>query len=203
MLPPEQDLVAHFVEFLNLAIESTEDVEQLFAEAALVAGPMRIRPDETQRYRELQDEMVAAMAPLATVFGHPISAKRTAQALAVTVREKLADMPPPLAVFQVREDGTFGITYALNGVAQCCWVAVGLLIDPTRLLPGRLGRCGAPGCHRFVVSFERRPRRHCDTAHADAFKALTITKRVRRHRKRKREAEERARAARAAHNKED
>jgi hypothetical protein len=189
MLQPEQDLVVRFVEFLNVNIASTEQVEQLFAEAALAKNLGRIYPHEAERYRELQDEMVAAVAPLAKVFGHPRLTEQAADALAPTVRAKLATTPPCDAFFQVGDDDTLGVTYALTGVAQCCWVAAALLIDPLRGLRGRLARCGAPGCNRFVVSFERRPRHHCDEAHSDAYRASTVTKRVRLHRKRKKQRE--------------
>jgi hypothetical protein len=200
MLTPEQDLVGRFVRFLNLSVESTAEVEQLFAAATMVAGLMSIPPDEAQNYRDLRDEMRTAVAPLAKAFGVPRMYKRAAHALAPVVNEKLTGTPAP-AVFHVEDDDTLGVTYALNGVAQCCWVAVALLIDAQGGLRGRLGRCGAPGCGRLVVSFEHKPRRHCNAAHGEAFRRLSGVQRVQRHRKKaKREAEKReaARRARAA-----
>jgi hypothetical protein len=203
-LTPERDLVTRFVRFLNLRIESTGEVEQLFAEAALVGGLFKvIRPDEAERYRELQDEMRGVVAKLADAFGKPRKVRAAAHALGPRVDEALAATPVE-ARFHVGDDDTLQATYTLDGVAQACWVAVGLLIDAQSGFRGRLGRCGARGCGRLVVSFGHKPRRHCDAAHAEAFRRLSGVQRVQRHRKKKRrekaarEAAKRARAERAA-----
>jgi hypothetical protein len=209
MLTPEQDLAARFVRFLNLDIQSTEQVEGHFAEAALVGGLMKvIRPDEAQNYRDLQQQMRGVVAKLADAFGKPRKVRSAAHALAPRVDAELARTPLQTR-FYVAADDTLEATYTLDGVVQCCWVAVGLLIDAERGFRGRLGRCGAPSCGRLVVSFEHKPRRHCNAAHGEAFRRLSGVKRVQRHRKKKelerkqREAARRARADRAAQNKED
>jgi hypothetical protein len=132
-------------------------------------------------------------APLADAFGKPRTVRSAAHALAPQVHAKLAHTACP-AYFSVAPDDTLAVRYAPNAVALCAWVAVGLLIDAQRGLRGRLGRCGAPDCGRFVVSFEGKTRRHCDDDHAEAFRRSTGAARVKRWRK-KQELARRARAA--------
>lgn len=49
----------------------------------------------------------------------------------------------------------------------------------------RLGQCGKPGCAKFNLAWEGRPRRHCNHAHYQASQQLTNAERSRRYRERK------------------
>jgi hypothetical protein len=67
--------------------------------------------------------------------------------------------------------------------ATAVWLGV-LAILETEALADRLGRCGAPGCGKFNLATEGKPRRHCSTDHCQA--AHNSRDRVRNHRQRKR-----------------
>jgi hypothetical protein len=168
----EQDLVDRFVAFLNLDVTSTGQVEHLFADAMMVGRMQTLRPDEVGAYRSDQTAMRAVVAPLAGAFGSS-RLRRVARKLAPQVRAGLGDKPfPAWVTFEER----LSVRYALDGVALCCWVAVGLLLDEERGLLGRFGRCGA--CGRFNVTYDGKPRRHCSDEHLDEFRRKTAAKRM-------------------------
>jgi len=75
--------------------------------------------------------------------------------------------------------GEFDLAIVPDNVETSCWLAVLILLDE-RASPyrQRLGRCGAPGCGRFNLTFEGRPRRHCSDAHRRRYDKTLIAKRV-------------------------
>jgi hypothetical protein len=186
--PAERDLVRRFVDFLNLDITTTTQVEDLFGAAAMVAGLMTIPADEGDAYRRDQAALRDIVQPLADAFGYPRRLQRAVRDLRPQVQAGLGDKPFP-AWLSLDDAGRLRSTYSLNGVALCSWVAVGLLIDPDRGLLGRFGRCGA--CERFNVTLveRRKPRRHCSPAHLERFRRQTSAKRVARWRARQKRKE--------------
>jgi hypothetical protein len=179
----ERDLIERFVQFLNMSIARTTEVEELFGGSAIVTGSlMRIGTDEADAYRGDQAGMRALVQPLADAFSAPRRRRQIVRVLEPQIQAGLADKPFP-ARFTF-ERGTMHVTYAVNGVLLCCWIAVGLLIDRERGLLGRFGRCGA--CGRFTITYNRKPRRHCSPEHAEQFRRQTGAKRVARWRARRR-----------------
>jgi hypothetical protein len=183
----ERDLVERFVTFVNLDIKSTAQVEELFGEAATVAGLMRLAPHEADAYRSDQAALRTIVGPLADAFGSPRRLARLAARLRPQVRAGLGDKPCP-TWFALDDAGRLRTRFTPNGVALCCWIAVALLVDPDRGLLGRLGRCGA--CGRYVVSFSGRPRRHCSPAHLERFRRQTGARRQARYRARKKKSKQ-------------
>lgn len=59
------------------------------------------------------------------------------------------------------------LKHALSGVTAAAWYGVALIIDGRCGLRNRLNECGAPGCSRFLLDFDKRgrPSRHCNEEH--------------------------------------
>jgi hypothetical protein len=126
---------------------------------------------------------------VADAFGDRERAGRVARGLWPAVQAGLRAAPlRPQVTFT---DGRLRVAYATNMIG-CAWLAVAVLLDESRGLVGRLGRCGA--CDRFNVAFNGKPRRHCNEEHLDQYRAMTSTERVARWRQRQRAGSTRARA---------
>src|SRR5262249_22020403 len=66
-----------------------------------------------------------------------------------------------------------------NGLPSCVWLAVlHLLVSDTRL-GERLGRCGAPRCGHYNISFRGKPQRHCSKKHRELFNKAEAAARMR------------------------
>jgi hypothetical protein len=208
--PPERDLLERFVRFLNLTIERTADVEELFAAATFVGAPgglQRIPAEDVAAFQSDQKHLREVLEPLAAAFGSETRLRRAARQLQPAVAAGLGDKP--VLLWFVPKRGEWTSVHRLYGVVQCCWVAVKLLSDPTTGLLGRFGRCGTCGRYNLTLKAGEKPRRHCDDDHAEAFRRLSGVKRVQRHRKKKererkkKEREAAERAARAAQKERD
>src|SRR5262245_3260830 len=110
--PAERDLVAGFVDFLNLDITSTTQVEDVFAAAPMVSGLMRIPGNETDAYRRDQAALRDVVQPLAAAFGSLPRVRRAATALRPRVQAGLGDLPFP-AWLRLDDGGRLRATYGL------------------------------------------------------------------------------------------
>ena len=87
--------------------------------------------------------------------------------------EKLAQSAVAHCQFRPRRYGRLvleeDVVVMPSDIPACAWLAVLHLLISTTRIGDRLGRCGAPGCGRYNVSFRGRPRRHCSAGHRRLF----------------------------------
>jgi hypothetical protein len=178
--PEEADLLERVVAFANMRrLRSTREVENLFMQSARAARPFKVIPaSRLQDYRKDQWQVQQWLKAIAT--------------LGEAARPRIGpDVGEMLGTVHVRmrfdaERGQLSFVGALNGVQAMYSYAVALLLDRTRNLTGRLGRCG--WCGKFRLNLRAgpgRPPTHCNEDHrrrADA-------KRRREARKKRKEEE--------------
>ncbi len=130
-------------------------------------------------YSELQATIRSA---LDAIVSHDIDRLKRVHALAEYELERVTCIPRPAP--RVRGDYDFMIVP--ENVETCCWLAIRFLLDDTRMYQRRLGRCGAPGCGRFNLTFEGRPQRHCSVEHRRRYDETQVAGRVKAWRDRNR-----------------
>jgi hypothetical protein len=190
--PAEQDLIERTLRFANLrVIANTLQVEQLFAEATMVrAGDVfgTLSVSEVATYRRDQKGLRERLAAIAS------GNVRERRDLTEKANELLATVPTRLGL--VGQRLVFGFT--VRGVGPATWLALAFLLDEGRGLTNRLGQCRKPGCGRFNLTFEGRPRIFCNEQHRLAYDRSVAADRARKWRD-----DRRARAARAAQKERD
>ena len=175
----ERDMVERVLRFANTrALRSASQAESLFQGASLVADIEARAPSALEIYRQDQAAVREALADVAS------GDERRRRDVARRAEIMFTDLPMN-AGFVLRGRRLF-LSYRFRGILNCCWFVIGLLLDEDRGLTNRFGQCGAPGCGRFNLSFEGRPRRHCSDAHRQLFTASYAAERVRASRTRRR-----------------
>jgi hypothetical protein len=196
----ERDLLSRFVHFLNLTIETKEQVEKLFRDAYLVADPGDAWSGvSVEDYQRDQGVWRGRLEPLAQAFGNERKIRAAARALVPVIRRDLSDKPVATYV-SVDRHGRREDRYKLDGVLQACAMAARFLVDRDVGLRGRFGLCTSPAHGKrpaFVLTFAGKPRKYCNNEHTDDVRRSGGAARQRAYRKRL-EVAERARAERAA-----
>ncbi len=193
------------IAFANSAVRDPHDVERRFplASAETVRGG-RVLVDRSALYRRLQETIRRWLAIIAE-SGEAARARigsEVAEALRPgIVSERAADRrsgrrPIRRSVVTGRRVGIpamleydarhhrLGITYTVTTVQAATAFGVALLLDRTRGLTGRLGRCG--WCGRFRLTLRGKPRRYCNREHYQLHDEKQAVERVRRMRERRR-----------------
>lgn len=172
----ERELIRRMLQFANMKqIKSTRQVEALFRNIPGMTGLiMAYQRHEVPAARAERESVSAALRAIA-------SGKKEGLIEAIN---KTNDMLQHVkGQFRLTEDGMLHLGGMLLGVQACAWYAVVLVIDKRRGLRTRLGFCDAPGCGKFNLTFEGRPRRYCDEKHRLAADSVRANKRVQKWRR--------------------
>ncbi len=190
----DPEWVRHTLDFANLREPSPEQVERLFNGLILVRWADLL--DEAVRRPAREDYAGLQMAIRAALDAISRGDSRATREVAQEAQRRLerSTYVPRLA----RTDkaaytlgGVFPVFIPPASVEECCWLAVQLLLDEQRGWGRRLGRCGAPDCGRFNLTFEGRPRRHCSDARRRRYDETMAAQRVKAWRDRERKKRER------------
>ena len=173
----ERRFLVQMLKFVNTRTLRREDVTHMFeglmyvpARDVLRVGPARSL--NAEGYRQLQ---AALRGALDAIVSRDVSRMEEFRARADTELERVQFVPRPAP--QVR--GDYDVAIVPDDVETCCWLALLILLDErASRYQQRLGRCGAPRCGRFNLTFEGRPRRHCSDAHRRRYDKTLIAKRV-------------------------
>ncbi|MDR7450137.1 MAG: hypothetical protein QN197_13235 [Armatimonadota bacterium] len=159
--PAERQLLEATVAFANMNVRSAAQVEKLFMAVPLTARPFKVIPRKDWRaYLEDQATLRLWLAKLADLgeAARPLVGPEVARRLNRTVTVRLT--------YDADRHEMKAVSF-LDGVEACWSYAVGLLLDRTRGLTTRVGRCGWDRCGRFQLSLggRGRPRMYCSDAH--------------------------------------
>jgi hypothetical protein len=171
----EQQLIERALRLANMReIKSTKQVEDLFTDLPFVGvfdhkGRQVfqvLKPSEVEVYRETQSDLRKMLGSVASG-----RAKERAEVLDVLRRtqQPVLLIPSDTAPQQI---------FVFPGVEACWKYVLLLLLDPSRGLTNRLGRCDAPDCGNFNLAFTGRPKRYCNEKHRLAADALRVNERV-------------------------
>lgn len=177
----EKRLIETTLEFANVdEIHSTGEVEDLFRNLGFVGRPSKkgwvfnvLPKKEVNVFRQSRRTLRDLLDKISS---------RDPARLQEAIRETSKVLDAAVKGVTLGPGGELRMVGALDGV-QACWAyALALLLNPDKGLTHRLGKCGAPGCDRFNINFEGRPRRHCNEEHrreADKLKAPKRTEKSR------------------------
>jgi hypothetical protein len=181
----ERRALAGLLHFLNIKkIRSVEHVTKTFEGLMYVRatdplGLMAPPWGTASAYAELQATLRYG---LDAIIVNDADRMRRVGALAEHELARVTYQPRPAPRLQ----GEYDVILIPDDVETCCWLAILFLLDDARAYRRRLGRCGAPGCGRFNLTFEGRPQRHCSDAHRRRYDATQSAKRVKAWRDRRR-----------------
>jgi hypothetical protein len=174
--PEEEAFLQATLEFANLKkIRSTRQVEDLFRRAPLVAPVFKVIPRRylAAYYRDQAElrlwlDQIAEQGDFARSKIGPDVSRRLG-----TVDVRLAYDPTRERVIA---------QWALTGVQACYAYATALLLDRSRGLTRRLGKCGWRQCQRYNLTLRGKPRKHCNEDHRRRADAQKAKERMRRYR---------------------
>ncbi len=170
----EKRVIQAMLAFANLkTIRSTKQVEELFfplADERFQTIPTKDKWAFEDNQRELRKWL------------EEISKGGTAGVK--QIRSQLNERLKAVRLRPVLEEGKAKYKLSIDGVQAAYSYALWLILDEKRGLINRLNKCGAPGCGRFRLDFEGKPRRHCNEKHRRAADKLTGAKRQKEYRAR-------------------
>lgn len=177
----EKRLIETTLQFANIdEIHSTGEVEDLFRNLGFVGRPSKkgwvfnvLPKREVNVFRQSRRTLRDLLDKISS---------RDPARLQEAIRETSRVLDAAVKGVTLGRGGELRVVGALEGV-QACWAyALALLLNPDKGLTHHLGKCGAPGCGRFNINFNGRPRRHCNEEHrreADKLKAPKRTEKSR------------------------
>jgi len=163
--PDEQVLISRVLAFANMKrINSASEVESLFSSLSFTGWYDEkrqrrfqvIKKGGVQAYRSDQTVLKGALAEI--VGGKAENVAEVTKRVR-SVLERLPVLLVPTVEGKPRQILLFA------GVEACVHYALLLLLDASRGMGDRLGQCDAPGCEKFNLAFEGRPRRYCNDEH--------------------------------------
>ena len=175
--PEEQKVIEAALVFANLRrIRSVDQAQKIFMRLPLVGRRFNVIPrSEVRAFRKDQTELRYWLERIDRV------GESAREEIAAAVADRLGAVDT-----RVTFDGErvlYG--FALSGVQAGYAYAVGLILDGSRDLTSRLRQCTAPGCGRFRLDLEGKPRKYCNEEHRRRADAAGAKYRVRKWRKRK------------------
>ncbi len=172
--PEEQKVIEATLAFANLRrIRSVDQVQKIFMRLPLVGRGFKVIPrSEVRAFRKDQTELHSWLERIDR------AGKSAREEIATAVAKRLGAVDTRIAFDGKRV--LYG--FALSGVQAGYAYAVGLILDESRGLTSRLRQCTAPGCGRFRLDLEGKPRKYCNEAHRRMADAVDARNRVKRYR---------------------
>jgi hypothetical protein len=188
----ERQLVERLLLFANTKkFPSSRWVENLYAELGFIG---RLNAKGQREFQSLNPNDDPAVEPVAleSYRGHQAQVVDWLAAITsgkLNARSRVGSELIPLLSrtveiqFNLDMKGRLESFFVLAGMEAVFAFSTSIILNSAKGLLNRLGRCDAPKCGKFNLTFEGRPRRYCSKAHRRKADLAKVTERVKAWRK--------------------